>query len=163
MHLLAYTDPWIETVHVSIHRQSRQSEITAHTLPFMKNFQRAQAFWLPCIQQKLNTSTSLTLVTLLGQVCWRSERNCDNLTKFSKMKIALHTALNRSRQLSTTIFQLKNSSLPLSITSKSVILSPPSAFLMNSSGSFSSPLPTASCPHATFLPSTSPHQWSSIP
>ncbi len=51
-----------------------------------------------------------------------------------------------SQVLKTTLYTALGSSLQLSITTKSVLPRLPSAFLMTSSGSFSSTLTTASCP-----------------
>jgi len=42
-------------------------------LSFHENFERAQAFWLPCIHQRSDTYESLTLTTLLGQVAGAAE------------------------------------------------------------------------------------------
>ncbi len=86
-------------VHTSAEQTNRNH--SSH-LAIHENFQTAQAFWLPCIHPKSDTYESSTFTTLLGQVCWRSRRNCNNLATFSKTKTALYTASNSSRQLSTS-------------------------------------------------------------
>jgi len=83
-----------------IHKSVEQiiSHQNSH-LAFHENFQRAQAFWLPCIHQRLDTYESLALTTSAWPSCWRSERNCNNLAKFLKKNSSLHS----SKQLSTTL------------------------------------------------------------